>query len=102
MGNPYGYEHQRDRADWATEIERTGGIRCHCRGTCRHHAGRCRTIVRTGMRWHLGHKRAVAKGGADGPKAPWCESCNTADGRQVRAQLERQPRSSADWDPLEG
>lgn len=97
MGNPYGWEHQQQRAALQTEIDRTGGIRCHCRGTCRTHAGRCRVIIRPGMRWHLGHKLAVARGGADGPKAPWCEGCNTRDGVQVRESLKAAPRSSRDW-----
>lgn len=97
MGNPYGWEHQQDRADWQGEIDRTGGIRCHCRGGCRKHAGRCRTIIRPGTPWHLGHKRAVAQGGADGPKAPWCELCNLRDGVRVREALKRAPRASRDW-----
>ena len=97
MGNPYGWEHQQERDDWQGEIDRTGGIRCHCRGGCRKHAGRCRTIIRPGTPWHLGHKRAVAQGGADGPKAPWCELCNQLDGVRVREALKRAPRASRDW-----
>lgn len=96
--NPYGYTHQQERAHHQAEIERTGGIRCHCRGSCLHHAGRCPTIIRPGTRWHLGHSIAVALGGADGPKAPWCEACNTRDGQRIGQMLQAAPRSSRDWD----
>lgn len=97
MGTPYDYAHQQQRADWQSEIERNP-IRCACRGSCRHHAGRCRTMIRPGMRWHLGHRVAVAFGGTDGPKEPWCEPCNTRDGQAVGQRLKAAPRSSRDWD----
>jgi len=97
--NPYGWAHQQDRADWQGEIERTGGIRCACRGTCGHHAGRCTTIIRPDTPWHLGHRTAVAHGGANGPKAPWCEPCNERDGVKVREAIKAAPRASIDWDP---
>ena len=96
MGNPYDWAHQQERSEWQAEID-ARPVRCHCRGSCGKHAGRCRVTIRHGMTWHLGHKRAVAQGGADGPKAPWCELCNLRDGVRVREALRRAPRSSQDW-----
>lgn len=99
MANPYGRAHRRTRTNWQAEIDRTGSHRCHCPGTCGHHAGRCTTLIRPGQPWHLGHQHPVVHGGADGPKAPWCEHCNTADGNRIRRRREQAVRFSTDWDP---
>lgn len=96
MPNPYGYEHQQQRSDWQTEIDRHP-IRCGCTGSCGQHAGQCQTIIGPRTVWQLGHRIAVAQGGADGPKSPWCQPCNAVDGVKVRERIKRTPRTSRDW-----
>ena len=96
MTNPYGYEHQQDRAARQTEIDRNP-VRCACTGSCGKHAGRCPTIIGPGTPWHLGHRTAVAAGGNVNDRAPWCQPCNSVDGVKVREKLKREPRRSRDW-----
>ena len=90
----YGADHQRRRADWAAELQRTGGRQCSCRGQCGRHRGRCRTWIKPGDPFDLAHGLAHHFGGDGSDSEPGCPPCNRAEGPRIKA---RRPPASEEW-----
>jgi len=93
MADPaYGYRHQRSRAAWDAELQRSGPVACRrCRLPV--HCDRDRHLNTDGAKFDLGHGVSVKAGGDGSDSTPEHRACN----RRAAAAMTNAPRASRDW-----
>lgn len=93
----YGRDHRERRAAWQAYLIGAGPVACGCTGQCRHHVGRCSTLVTAESDWHLGHGVAVRDGGDGSDSTPWCRPCNLRDAAAATNGVQLVRAGSRDW-----